>query len=70
MMIVVIATVDDHMLLFTILDMSIEAPPSLKPAKKYSDLSGLPVSIALISTHTNFASMKYVVTPMKCSIDP
>lgn len=24
--------------------MSIEAPPSLKPAKKYSDLSGLPVS--------------------------
>ena len=27
-----------------ILDGSIDAPPSFKPAKKYSDLSGLPVS--------------------------
>lgn len=25
-------------------DFSIDAPPSLKPAKKYSDISGLPVS--------------------------
>jgi hypothetical protein len=25
-------------------DGSIDAPPSFKPAKKYSDLSGLPVS--------------------------
>lgn len=25
-------------------DYSIDAPPSLKPAKKYSDISGLPVS--------------------------
>lgn len=33
-----------HVWLFAVLDMSIEAPPSLKPAKKYSDLSGLPVS--------------------------
>ena len=26
-------------------DSSIEAPPSFKPAKKYSDLTGLPVSL-------------------------
>ena len=26
-------------------DSSVEAPPSFKPAKKYADLSGLPVSV-------------------------
>jgi len=26
-------------------DSSVDAPPSFKPAKKYADLSGLPVSI-------------------------
>lgn len=29
-------------------DFSIDAPPSLKPAKKYSDISGLPVSNVII----------------------
>lgn len=32
------------------LDFNIDAPPSFKPAKKYSDISGLPVSIFLLST--------------------
>lgn len=26
-------------------DSSVEAPPSFRPAKKYADLSGLPVSV-------------------------
>lgn len=30
-------------------DSSINAPPSFKPAKKYSDISGLPVSIGTTS---------------------
>ncbi|NXJ59122.1 IN80C protein, partial [Rostratula benghalensis] len=29
---------------------SIDAPPSFKPAKKYSDISGLPVSILFFSS--------------------
>lgn len=31
------------------LDSSINAPPSFKPAKKYSDISGLPVSVKIIA---------------------
>lgn len=29
---------------FSVLDSSINAPPTFRPVKKYSDLSGLPVS--------------------------
>lgn len=32
---------------FFFADGSIDAPPSFKPAKKYSDISGLPVSAIL-----------------------
>lgn len=35
------------MLIFLLADGSIDAPPSFKPAKKYSDISGLPVSAVL-----------------------
>lgn len=38
-----------HFCVFT--DYNIDAPPSLKPAKKYSDISGLPVSNYLIQIH-------------------
>lgn len=36
------------------IDFNIDAPPSFKPAKKYSDISGLPVSIFFF--HSKLAS--------------
>lgn len=33
-----------NIILLKISDSSINAPPSFRPAKKYSDISGLPVS--------------------------
>lgn len=44
-------------LCFTILDSSINAPPSFKPAKKYSDISGLPVSKKFFTKLKKFLSV-------------
>lgn len=36
------------------IDYNIDAPPSFKPAKKYSDISGLPVSkTKVLNVHVN-----------------
>lgn len=54
-------------------DFNIDAPPSLKPNKKYSDISGLPVrnyfAVILIvqstDTHKTFESyMKYILNTL------
>lgn len=46
------------LLFSSFLDFSIDAPPSFKPAKKYSDVSGLLVSI-IISV---YVSIKYKIS--------
>lgn len=41
---IIILMTSSTSVLSVLTDFSIDAPPSLKPAKKYSDISGLPVS--------------------------
>lgn len=54
-------------------DYNIDAPPSLKPTKKYSDISGLPVSnhVAKILTvlqrkNTSKSCIKHTVNTLLC----